>query len=183
MFVLSTQTIMPITDRSMEPPECQADYEVGGKPQRVHAQSLCGVPVLSLHLHPPAAPTMHMPPAAPGCWGLALCLNWCGTPGELARAPRKAQGNNPRRKSCSPAPRGCFFGFFLSQAVPFSTNEQFKCADEEGNRECKPWSWNNISNTRGCLSEKTAQPKGSFQMPSFVPNLPVCLSSSFFFSF
>lgn len=67
MFVLSAQTIMPITDRSMEPPECQADYEVGGKPQRVFAQSLRGVPVLSLHLHPPAATTTRMPPAAPSC--------------------------------------------------------------------------------------------------------------------
>lgn len=136
-------------------------------------------PSISIPLLPPPCTCRLLPLAAED----SLCLNWCGIPGELARAPRKAQGNNPRRKSCSPAPRGCFFGFFLSQAVPFSTNEQFKCADEEGNRECKPRSWNNISNTRGCLSEKTAQPKGSFQMPSFVPNLPVCLSSSFFFSF
>lgn len=172
MLQLSVQTVMPISDRPLGAPGCQADCEVSGKTQKVFAQCLLGAP--ALHSLPADIPMLA---AVPGCWDLTLRLHWCQTEGSWGGLPGSPKTTTTWAKEpfCQQL-SGCFVGSSLCQDAPFSANEQLKCADEEKSGECKPWSWNNVSNTGGCLSGKTARPKESFQMPSFVLKLPVRLS-------
>ena len=66
------------------------------------------------------------------------------------RAARKAQDKDCKADSAVPsAASGCVVGPLLCQDVPFSANEQCKCADEEESREREPGA-ETMSAIRGC---------------------------------
>lgn len=92
-------------------------------------------------------PSPSSSPDAP-CWllslqtaSLILHFNGCptqGNGGNSQEGPGLQDYHCLGKEPFSQMPSDCFVGSLLCQDVPFSANEQFKCADEEKNRACKP---------------------------------------------
>lgn len=93
MLQLSVQTIMPISDGSMAVSECQAAYEVSGKPQKVFAQCLLGTPALSV-----LCPHIFL------CWLLSPAAGASPSSATRARQMRAGEGSQegPRQPETAP---------------------------------------------------------------------------------